>query len=166
MKKTTSALSCERCRAKKFPHKGALIGHQQEGSVAAIVRSRTNRVKEPAPLQGVTRSTSAYASACEEDDFNLMNIEFESPIDTERPLPDFDSNLQLIQFIRTCRNSMGLSRAHTNSLLSTLFHPSFKMEEVTLRNWQGVEKYEATKYDDQDVSSIQKYFQLHFLSKS
>ena len=168
MKKTRSALSCKQCGAKNFPYKGALIGYQLQGrcSVAAVVRSQINRVKELAPLQGVTRSTFAYASACEKDDFDLMNVEFETPIDIEGPLPDFDSNLQLIQFIKICRNLMGLLRADTNSVLFTLFHLSFKMEEVTLRNWQDIEKYEAKKYDDQDVSSIHKYFQLHFLSKS
>ena len=156
MKRIKSALSYEQCGAKKIPHKGTLIGHQRQGrySIATIVRSRTNCIKEePAPLQDMAPSSFAYASTCQ-DDFDLINVEFETSIDIKRPLPNFDSNLQLIQFIKNCRNIRGLSRVDTNSLLLTLFHPSFKMEEVTLKNWQDIEKYEAEKYDTEDVSFL------------
>lgn len=44
----------------------------------------------------------------------------------------------------------GLSRVDIDSLLSTLFHISFRLEEVTFRNWRDVEKYESTKCDFED----------------
>lgn len=155
-KKNRVSLSCERCGAKNFSNKGALAGHQKQGhcAMAAIARTRVQQAQVQAHLQNVVTSSSNHATELLQDslEFNsLLDDEFE-PMEVDMPKTKPDSNLKLLQFIRTCRNTVGLSRVDIDSLLSTLFHTLFRLEEVTFRNWRDVEKYESTKCDFEDVS--------------
>jgi hypothetical protein len=155
LRKIRISLSCERCGAKNFPNKGALVGHQKQEkcSVASLTRTQVHRIQATALLQDVAASSSAIANEFQDsfESISLMNAKFE-PVETNKPKPDFDSSFKLLQFIRICHNTKGLSKTDTNLLLSTLFHPSFQLEEVTLRIWLDVEKHESTKYNFEDVS--------------
>ena len=155
LRKIRISLSCERCGAKNFPNKGALVGHQKQEkySVASLTRTQVHRIQVMALLQDVAASSSAIANELQDsfESINLMDAKFE-PVEINMPKPDFDSSFKLLQFIMICHNTKGLSKIDTNLLLSTLFHPSFQLEEVTLRIWRDVEKYESTKYNFEDIS--------------
>jgi hypothetical protein len=64
----------------------------------------------------------------------------------------YDSTTHLIQFIRTCRNNSSLSQHDIDSLLKMLFHPSFDLNSISLRNVRDVEHFEDDLYKGEQVS--------------
>ena len=56
----------------------------------------------------------------------------------------YDSTFSLVHWIRTCRNNNGLSIRDINVLFNqVLFHPSFKLEDVSVRSSVDLDSYEG-----------------------
>lgn len=70
----------------------------------------------------------------------------------DHPKKAYDSTTHLIHFIRTCRNKSGLSQHDIDSLLKMLFHPSFDLNSISLRNVRDVEHFEDDLYKGEQVS--------------
>lgn len=70
----------------------------------------------------------------------------------DHPKKAYDSTTHLIHFIRTCRNNLGLSQHDIDSLLKMLFHPSFDLNSISLRNVRDVEHFEDDLYKGEQVS--------------
>lgn len=68
------------------------------------------------------------------------------------PKKAYDSTTHLIHFIRTCRNNSCLSQHDIDSLLKMLFHPSFDLNAISLRNVRDVEHFEDDQYKGEQVS--------------
>lgn len=56
-----------------------------------------------------------------------------------------------MHWFRTCKSTAGLSIKDIETLLKdVLFHPQFKLEEVTIRSAADVEKFEEPLYSEAD----------------
>jgi hypothetical protein len=56
-----------------------------------------------------------------------------------------------VHWIKHCRATIGLSNKHINSLFEKiLFHPSFKLEDVSVRSTTQIDYYEQTIFRTED----------------
>lgn len=58
--------------------------------------------------------------------------------------------LKLVEFIRHCRNNVGLSQEDTRSLIDLLFYKDFDLSKVKVRTPQDIKKFEEKVLFSQD----------------
>jgi hypothetical protein len=75
---------------------------------------------------------------------------FDLPL-AESSTASYNSNSSLIRWIRTVRKSSGLSNTDVDRLFTdVLFHPKFKLEDVTVKSGYDIDKYERSYYSKED----------------
>ena len=94
----------------------------------------------------------------------LLEFNLNEPIDNDLDIEKYDfldqsassiyvynSTFSLINWIRTCKKGGGLSNNDIDKLFKqVLFHPSFKLEEVSVRSPYDVNNYEKTLFNESD----------------
>lgn len=91
------------------------------------------------------------------DDLNLDNYDdcIEEEVlnitSQEAPTNAYNSNLSLVRWIRTVKKSLGLSNVDIDKLFTNvLFHPNFRLDDVSLKSAYDVDKFERFFYSEDD----------------
>lgn len=128
------SFSCSVCGATGFGNAGALGAHKK------YLGCGSKRPRSPtiAPLHVNLDPPPPIFESPESpvDDFSFFQED-----DSKVP---YDSTFSLVHWIRTCRNNSGLSIRDINVLFNqVLFHPSFKLEDVSVRSSAEMDSYEG-----------------------
>jgi hypothetical protein len=143
--------SCNRCGALKFSSASALSNHQR--SIACFSSQRNlehtcKRVKSTNPQAFESAQGLQQENLQQEDQFDFDNLV--SIPDYPNP-PPYDSTFSLVHWIRHCRATIRLSNKDINSLFEkVLFHPSFKLEDVSVSSAAQIDRYEQTIFRTED----------------
>lgn len=169
---------CEWCDAGPFYHKRSLSTHvvtcigklrpSTQQLQVPVSPSTTTEFIEPTneplhPSQTPQPNLASGPSVAHRRN-EPLDINFSEPIDDDLEIEEFDfldqsepsshvydSTFSLINWIRTCKKGGGLSNSDIDKLFKqVLFHPSFKLEEVSVRSPYDVENYEKTLYNEAD----------------
>lgn len=148
-------LHCELCGAKNFTRLNGLHAHQrsplciqnrrQHDSFKPASEASDRGVKRKATDEhgaGPSSTVPEFAGTNVEDDFDSL-YDLDESEGTGKAA--YNSTLALVNWIRHCRSTIGLSNSDIQSLFKgVLFHPSFALNDVNVRSVSELVKYEES----------------------
>jgi hypothetical protein len=160
-------LNCDRCGALNFSTRSAFKNHQKSrfckvNDPDEYTELPTHWLYPKSKGEGEAKkmkpmpsgeTDAGPSSTIQESPDNDNNDDFYTPIpldwqdewivEDSKEKSNFDSTLSLVHWIRHCRSSVGLSNSDIEKLFRrVIFHPAFKLEDVTVRSVRELEAYE------------------------
>jgi hypothetical protein len=138
--------NCDRCGAVNFKNQANLTNHQK--SIHCKTLAKKKSTASHIQLQGLVEDAREHPNFLEGECSVPEAHANTNVLQEERP---YDSTFSLVNWIRHCKNGMGLSeRDITNLFRNVLFHKSFKLEDVTVKSVSDCNNYEDAlhRYED------------------
>jgi len=114
--------------------------------------SQTPQCNLPIEPNAPHRPSNDVETDFDEPADDVLEIDgFDVHVESESSTFVYDSTFSIINWIRTCKKGGGLSNSDIDRLFKqVLFHPSFKLEDVSVKSSYDVENYEKKFYNEAD----------------
>ena len=157
-------LTCDFCGARPFKFRAALSTHQKTCVGTKRLRQEEQHVSsrtagipqsseavDPLPCHNASGPSEPIFFPVDEPIDDVLDVEAEQFAEKDDSRFLYDSTFSLVNWARTIRRGEGLSNNAINRLFKeVLLHPSFKLEDLSVKSAYDIEKYERSLYSEAD----------------